>query len=133
MALTHTSNLADNEPAWGDVDKTKLPRNAHADMGKPDEKSTWKYPHHWVKNGGDLDENGVYKSGDMYLHKGGLNAAWSAANGARSGQEASDDVKAHLNSHRTALGLNEPNALVEDAKIRLQRYKDSVTMGGRKR
>jgi len=34
MALTHNSKLADNEPDWGSVDKTKLPRNAFADQGE---------------------------------------------------------------------------------------------------
>lgn len=93
MTIRHNSKVADEEPAWSSVDKTELPRLAFADMGEEDLKSTWKYPHHWV-------------SGDtMYLHRGGLNAAWAAANGARSGQEASAEVKAHLQAHRDALGL----------------------------
>lgn len=104
-SLTHNSTLAENEPDWGSVDKTKLPRNAFADMGDANKKSTWKYPHHWVKNG-EVGEDGIYTSGDMYLHKGGLIAAWQAANGARSGQEASDSVKAHLMAHRKAIGLD---------------------------
>lgn len=104
--FAHNSTLADNEPAWGDVDKTKLPRKAFADMGVMKEKTSWKYPHHWVKNGGDPDpDNGVYRSGTMYLSKGGLNAAWAAANGARAGVEASPEVKAHLNKHRKDLGM----------------------------
>lgn len=106
FALTHNSKLAESEPGWGSVKKTELPRNAHAEMGEAGKKSSWKYPHHWVK-GGKLGEDGVYVSGDMFLHKGGLNAAWAAAQGARSGEEASAGVKAHLEKHRKALGLTE--------------------------
>jgi len=124
MALTHNSKLADNEPAWSDVDKTKLPRIAFADMGEEDKKSTWKYPHHWVKNG-KIGDDGIYISGDMYLHEGGLNAAWAAAQGARSGEKASGDVISHLEEHRKAVGketahgdkINE-SCLIEDAKAR---------------
>lgn len=105
-ALTHNSNTADSEPSWGDVDKTKLPRLAFADMGEPDKKSTWGYPHHAVKDGGGMNEMGCFTTGTMYLHRGGLNAAWAAANGARSGQEASDAVKSHLQAHRKALGMD---------------------------
>lgn len=104
---THNNKTADGEPTWGSVDKTKLPRNAHAEMGEVDKKSTWKYPHHWIEGGSETDDDGVYTDGTMYLHKGGLNAAWSAANGARSGKEASDEVKAHLQKHRKALGLDD--------------------------
>jgi len=104
-ALTHNSRVAPGEPDWGDVDKSRLPRAAFADQGDPSRKSTWKFPHHWVKGGGDLDENGVYTSGTMYLHRGGLNAAWSAAQGGRSGQKASQAVRDHLAAHRRSLGL----------------------------
>lgn len=107
LNFSHNNTVADNEPAWGDVDKTSLPRNAFADQGEADKKSTWKYPHHWIKGGGNKDENGIYTTGTMYLHKGGLNAAWSAAQGGRSGQEASQAVKSHLNAHRKALGLED--------------------------
>jgi capsid assembly protease len=108
MAFTHNSTVADTEPAWGSVDKTRLPRAAFAEHGDAGSKSTWGYPHHWVKNGGAVDEDGIYTSGDMYLHAGGLNAAWSAAQGGRSGQPASASVKAHLQTHRRALGLDKP-------------------------
>jgi HK97 family phage prohead protease len=41
----------------------------------------------------------------MFLHRGGLNTAWAAANGARSGQKAPQEVLDHLQAHRDALGL----------------------------
>jgi hypothetical protein len=104
-SLTHNSKVNDKEPTWSDVDKTALPRNAFANEGEDGVKSSWKYPHHYVV-GGTKNKDGVYASGDMYLHKGGLNAAWGAAQGARSGQEAGPAVKAHLQSHRKDLGLN---------------------------
>jgi len=100
MALTHNSNVADSEPTWSEVDKTNLPNNAFADSGGR------RYPHHWVQDGGDPDDDGRYTSGTMYLHRGGLNAAWSAAQGGRSGEEASTEIKGHLTTHRAALGLD---------------------------
>jgi len=103
----HNDTLADSEPDWGSVDKTSLPRAAFADQGEADKKSTWKYPHHWVKDGGDKDDNGIFTTGTMYLHRGGLNAAWAAAQGARTGEEASQAVKSHLNVHRKTLGLED--------------------------
>ena len=104
MAFTHNSKVAKGAPAWGSVAKARLPRNAYADMGEAGKKSTWGYPHHWVENGSGSDENGCYTGGTMYLHEGGLDAAWAAAHGARSGQKASAAVIAHLQVHRKALG-----------------------------
>jgi hypothetical protein len=123
MALTHNSKLADKEPDWGSVDKTKLPRIAFADQGHPFKKASWGYPHHWVQNG-KLGPDGVYTDGDMYLHKGGLNAAWGAAQGARSGQKASQAVIDHLQAHRKAIGADKSgaNALIDDATKRLEHY-----------
>jgi HK97 family phage major capsid protein/HK97 family phage prohead protease len=103
--FAHNSTTSESEPDWGSVDKTSLPRVAFADQGDPDKKSTWSYPHHWVSGGGEKDESGIYTYGTLYLHAGGLNAAWSAANGGRSGEEASQAVKDHLQAHRRALGL----------------------------
>ena len=124
MALTHNNTLADDEPSWGSVDKTKLPRNAFADQGEEGKKSTWGYPHHWVKNGGNPDESGVYTTGDMFLHEGGINAAWGAAQGARSGQKASQSVIDHLQSHRKALGKEEASAnpLIEMAREAFNKF-----------
>jgi phage I-like protein len=106
MALSHNSTLANNEPDWGSVDKTKLPRIAFADQGQADQKSTWSFPHHWVE-GGQVGDSGVYDSGDMYLHKGGLMAAWAAAQGAHTGNKASAEVIAHLEAHRKAIGMGD--------------------------
>jgi hypothetical protein len=103
--LSHDSETAKSEPEWGSVDKGKLPRVAFAEHGEPDKKSTWGYPHHFVE-GGELGDEGVYTSGTLYLHRGGLNAAWAAANGARSGDKAPEHVIAHLQAHRRALGLD---------------------------
>ena len=104
-ALTHNSTLADEEPPWNDVDKGKLPRLAFADMGESDKAATWKYPHHWIQDGADTDDDGRLDTGTMFLHRGGLNAAWAAAHGARSGKQAIPAVIAHLAAHRKALDL----------------------------
>jgi len=108
MPFRHNNTLANNEPDWGTVDKAALPREAFADPGEPEKKSTWGYPHHWIKGGTKKDDNGIWTDGIMYLHKGGLDAAWAAANGARSDQQASPAVKTHLQAHRRALGLDKP-------------------------
>jgi hypothetical protein len=114
MSFRHNSSVADREPSWGDVDKAKLPRIAHADMGTPDEKGTWKYPHHWIAGGRSPDAKGVYTSGTMYLHNGGLRAAWAAAMGARTGRRASAGIIRHLRRHRDALGLEKDGGLFDE-------------------
>lgn len=107
MAHRHNSKLAPNEPPWGEVDKTALPRNAHAEQGEEGKKSTWGYPHHHIVGGTKKDNDGIWTDGEMYLHKGGLNAAWSAAQGARSGQKSSQGVIDHLQAHRRAIGIED--------------------------
>jgi len=101
----HNSNTQEDEPDWGDVDKTKLPRIAHAVMGDPNKKTTWKYPHHHIANGGDLNDIGVFTTGTMYLNTGGVNAAWAALHGARSGERGPAEGIEHVQKHRVALGL----------------------------
>lgn len=100
MAYSHNSKTAPNEPPWGSVDKSKLPFEAFAfyrEDGKtePDKekRSTWSYPHHFTRGG------------KMYLHRGGLNAAWAAAMGARTGKKAKQGIIDHLQKHRRALNL----------------------------
>lgn len=105
LLFAHNSATHAGEPAWGSVDKAKLPRIAHAEMGEAGKKSTWGYPHHWVSRGKTLDKNGCWSDGLLYLSRGGLNAAWSAAMGGRSGRKASPAVIAHLGAHRKALGM----------------------------
>ncbi len=99
--FTHNSKLADHEPKWSDVDKTELPDIAFAD------ETDRKYPHHWVKGGTEKDADGRWKNGTLYLSEGGLDAAWAAAHGARSGKEASEAVKKHLEAHRKAIGKDD--------------------------
>lgn len=111
FAFTHNSETSTSEPDWGSVDKGALPQLAFADHGEPGKKSTWKYPHHWVQNAGGKDENGIWTTGTLLLHRGGLNAAWSAAQGGRSGQKAPQAVIDHLQMHRKALGLDKTNSL----------------------
>ena len=126
-AFTHNSKTAESEPEWGSVDKTKLPNLGHARMGE--KKSDRGYPHHFIVGGSNLDKDGCYTDGTMYLHKGGLNAAWSAAHGARSGQKASPDIIAHLEAHRRALGLdkneNKTQTQTKEAIMDLQELKET--------
>lgn len=117
LAFTHNSKLAPSEPEWGSVDKGKLPRVAFARKGEADKKSTWGFPHHWVKGGKATDANGVYTDGTLYLHKGGLNAAWSAAHGGRSGQKAEQAVISHLRAHYAALGIKKAELQAIDPNV----------------
>ena len=107
MAFNHGSKVAGQEPPWGSINNAQLPRPAFADMGDLAQKSTWRYPHHWVQGGSNLAENGTFTTGTMHLHRGGLNAAWAAAQGARTGIPASPAITTHLQAHRQALGLAE--------------------------
>ena len=88
MSFAHASTVQKGEPSWGSVDKTALPRVAFAGHGEPGKKSSWSYPHHQISGGTTKDKDGIWSNGTMYLSSGGLNAAWAAANGARSGQNA---------------------------------------------
>ena len=119
-SLSHNSTIADREPDWGpylEANRSKLPDNAFAD---PENRA---YPHHWVKNGVVDKETGRFKTGDMYLHRGGWKAAWSAAHGARSGKKASEAVINHLESHRSAVegadGNHKKEATMSRKKMQL--------------
>jgi len=101
--FSHNSELRGNEPDWSELNKNPLPWEAFANWSSmdKDKKSTWKYPHHFIVDG--KKEDGIYTSGTMYLHKAGLNAAWAAAQGARSGEKASPEIIKHLQEHRKAI------------------------------
>lgn len=123
-AFTHNSKTAESEPEWGTVDKTKLPRAAFS-AGDPDKKSSWSYPHHHIVGGSKLDKNGCYMDGTMFLSKSGLNAAWAASQGARSGQKASPEIISHLEAHRKALGLDKEKPKKEVRNMDLQELKET--------
>jgi hypothetical protein len=101
--FVHNSKTSDSEPAWGSVDKTALPALAFADHTS-DNQSKWGWPHHFVQGGTRKDDQGNWENGTLYLHEGGLKAAWAAAMGARSGSKAPQAVIDHLEAHRKALG-----------------------------
>ena len=99
--FTHNSTTDPHEPPWGDVDKTKLPRIAHAEEGDAGHKTTWKYPHHWVKNGGGLNDMGVFTTGEMFCHRGGVIAAYQRM----MQRGVKGEPLAHIQAHRKALGM----------------------------
>jgi len=108
MAFVHNSAVKEDEPKWGSVDKTKLPGISFANVGDKEKVSTWSYPHHWIDNPGTTDDKGRYTTGKMYLSISGFNAAWAAANGARTGKKASPEIIEHLNAHKKAIEKEEP-------------------------
>jgi len=83
-------------PRWPEVDKSELPREAFA-YAPGSDRGEWKLPHHFVRDG------------TMYLHRGGVIAAWAALNGARTGKpmRVPGQVRRHLEAARRALGLEE--------------------------
>lgn len=104
MALTHNSTLAKSEPSWGNVDKTALPRNAYADMGDADSKSSWRYPHHHVESGKIGGKHDLCIKGDMYLSREGLKTALQDIGNGDIDSEQS--AKRHLISHANAIGMD---------------------------
>lgn len=114
MSLNHNSKLADKEPKWSELDKKLLPRIAFAGPGEVDKKTTWKYPHHWVDHPKLDSEKKHIIDGTMYLHKGGLRAAWAYANGARTGRKADKDVRDHLEKHLKDLGETKESLEFQD-------------------
>lgn len=111
-----SSRTADTEPSWGTVNKRKLPREAFAE-DRPDNPSEWGYPHHFVTGGAVSEDTGRFTSGTMFLHKGGLNAAWAAAMGARTGKKADSFIISHIRKHRDALGLESSENVVDVLKL----------------
>ena len=51
-------------PAWGAVDKSKLPKGAFLIVGDPKKKSTWRFPYKYLRDG------------KLVIHPGGVLAAW---------------------------------------------------------
>jgi hypothetical protein len=107
--LEHDDTTQAHEPAWGEVDQEKLPRVAFADQGDAGDPSTWLFAHHHVTGGTVDSSTGRYTSGTLWLNRAGLDHAWSAALGLRSGAggqpKAPQKVLDHLREHRQALGL----------------------------
>lgn len=132
MAFNHNSIIEPGEPSWGSVEKGKLPKQSFANHDAS-AKSSWTYPHHWIKGGTVTDDNGIWQDGSMYLHKGGLDAAWSAAQGSRSGQKASQAIIDHLCAHRKDTGMDKMNALVDDALLRKMAFKGLSKVANRGR
>ena len=108
MAFTHNSTLAESEPSWGSVDKTKVPAIGHAVVDDSNLKTTWHAPHHWISDPGGLSEDlKVWTTGTMWLNRGGLIAAKAATQGARTGKIHvwRPTAVPHLNRHLGAVGL----------------------------
>lgn len=107
MAFVHSNKIDDNEPAWGQVDKTKLPLKAFAnqDVADPEKVTTWKLPHHHVRNGTNPDAKGRFTDGNMFLNRRGLAAAFAAMQGARIGRpmDVTAKTRAHIMKHREAI------------------------------
>lgn len=113
MSFIHNSDISPDEPAWSSVDKSALPTLAFADHGETEVTSSRKFPHHWVSGGTTKDEQGIWTNGTLYLHVGGWQAAINAAHGARSGQNASQDIIDHLESHRGAIDTYREHSSIE--------------------
>jgi len=126
MALTHNSTLAKTEPAWKSVDKSRLPRNAHALMGPLDDTATWGFAHHFVVDGKTGGEHGVYVEGQMFLHREGLCTAMASQ---RLALSTNSDVKAHLARHGIAIGMSKKE-IAELMGVSLSETYEYLEIGG---
>lgn len=70
----HNGIVYEGNRSWGDVDKIRIPWVGHANWHDldTDKKTTWKWPHHVVVDGGELSEQNVYQTGKLRLHSGGI-------------------------------------------------------------
>lgn len=99
--LTHNSTTVKDEPKLSSIDKSRLCRNAFADPGQPDDKATYRFAHHFVEHG-RLGSNNTFVTGNMYLHKEGLQVALEAT------KKMHDDEapRRHLLTHAKAINLD---------------------------
>jgi len=98
-AVSHTFDTAGGEPEWAEIDRAELPAEAFAVVGDPDTRSSWKLPHHFLRDG------------TLYAHAGGIRAALAALGGARTGDpmDAPASIRAHLEEHASRAGIGEKN------------------------
>jgi len=121
--MNHSSSIDPNEPKWEEIDETKLPMSAFAEIGDPEDRSTWKYPHHFVKNG-VIGESGLYESGELFLHRGKLLAL---ANSFEKSKDTDKVVLSEITKHIKDLGLNRKEEADEADVLVIKSFSKSVT------
>jgi len=121
--MNHSSSIDPNEPKWEEIDETKLPMSAFAEVGDPEDRSTWKYPHHFVKNG-VIGESGLYESGELFLHRGKLLAL---ANSFEKSKDTDKVVLSEITKHIKDLGLNRKEEADEADVLVIKSFSKSVT------
>ena len=87
------------------MDELSLPRIAFAEFGQDGNRTTWGYPHHFVKGATAKDEMGTVSNGTMYLHKGLLAKQLGHADMMHLESPARD----HLEAHAKAIGAPLPD------------------------
>ncbi len=102
--FTHSDETDSDEPGWNAVDEHALPRLAFAEMGEDGNRTTWGYPHHFVKGATAKDNMGAYSDGKMFLHKGQLEKMLGHADMMHLESPARD----HLEAHAKATGMRLP-------------------------
>ena len=100
----HNDEVDPQEPDAGAVDELSLPRIAFAEFGQDGNRTTWGYPHHFVKGATAKDEMGTVSNGTMYLHKGLLAKQLGHADMMHLESPARD----HLEAHARAIGAPLP-------------------------
>jgi len=121
--MSHSSSIDPNEPKWEEIDETKLPMSAFAEVGDPEDRSTWKYPHHFVKNG-VIGESGLYESGELFLHRGKLLAL---SNSFEKSKDTDKVVLSEITKHIKDLGLNRKEEADEADVLVIKSFSKSVT------
>ena len=107
----HNNEVDPQEPDAGAVDELSLPRIAFAEFGQDGNRTTWGYPHHFVKGATAKDEMGTVSNGTMYLHKGLLAKQLGHADMMHLESPARD----HLEAHAKTIGAPLPDVNNFDA------------------
>ena len=92
--------MLEAEPNWDSIEKDSLPGLSNFEG---------RYIHHYIKDG-KKDSDGVFTSGDMFLHTVGLSKAIAEAEA----NSAPDYIVKHLQRHRAAIGFTEAGRVFEE-------------------
>lgn len=112
-----------SEKPWGDVDKTKLPKECFLYVEDPEKKSTWKLPVY--EGAGEIGEEGLYE-GRGPLNRNGVYAAAAAMAGAHGvkpklGDDFQKVAKRLVALYKDELDEEPPDALLKAAGISLEK------------
>ncbi len=112
-----------SDKPWGDVDKTKLPKECFLYVEDSEKKSTWKMPVY--EGAGSIGEDGMYSKRGA-LNKNGVHAAAAAMAGAHGvkpklGDKFQQVAKKLVSLYKNQLEEEPPDSLLKAAGISLEK------------